>query len=220
MTSAIILAMHGAPPGDFPHSETAEMFGLHARLHGAQGPEREALGRRHDEIEERMREWPRTADNDPFWAASQELAEHMERESGLRVVAGFNEFCNPSIDDAIGLVVSGGANDVLVMTPMMTRGGEHSEVDIPDAIARAQKAHPGVDIRFAWPFDPEDVARGIRELKLRLDDAGGRAEISDACRQRALKKWSYRAVSDREVELYLDVLAPRNAAPGQEKGAS
>jgi len=159
MTSAIILAMHGALPGDFPQNETAEMFGLHARLHGAQGPEREALARRHDEIEERMREWPRTADNDPFWAASQELAEHLERESGLRVVAAFNEFCNPSIEDAIGLVVSGGAKDVLVMTPMMTRGGEHSEVDIPDAITRAQKAHPGVDIRFAWPFDPEDVAR-------------------------------------------------------------
>lgn len=158
MTSAIVLAMHGAPPRDFPHNETAEMFGLHARLHGAQGPERDALARRHDEIEARMREWPRTADNDPFWAASHELAEHMERVSGLRVVVGFNEFSNPSIEDAVGLLASGGARKVLVMTPMMTRGGEHSEVDIPAAIARAEETHPGLDIRYAWPFDPEEVA--------------------------------------------------------------
>jgi len=159
MTSAIVLAMHGSPPTDFPHSETAEMFGLHARLHGTQGLERDALARRHDEIETRMREWPRTPDNDPYWIASQELAEYLEREAGLRVVVGFNEFCNPSIEDAVALVVSGGATDVLVMTVMMTRGGEHSEADIPAAIARAQEAHPGVSIRYAWPFDPEEVAR-------------------------------------------------------------
>lgn len=158
MTSAIVLAMHGAPPQDFPHNETVEMFGLHARLHGAQGPERDALARRHDEIEGRMREWPRNADNDPFWAASQELAEHLELESGMRVVVGFNEFCNPSIEDAVALLISGGATMVLVMTPMMTRGGEHSELDIPAAIDRAKEAHPGIDIRYAWPFEPQEVA--------------------------------------------------------------
>jgi sirohydrochlorin cobaltochelatase len=158
MTTAIVLAMHGSPSKDFPHNETAEMFGLHARLHTVQGPEREALARRHDEIEKRMREWPRTAINDPYWAASQELAEYLGRESDMRVVVGFNEFCGPSIEDAVGLVVSGGADDVLVMTVMMTRGGEHSEADIPAAIARAKEAHPGVNIRYAWPFDPQEVA--------------------------------------------------------------
>ncbi|NIP37187.1 MAG: hypothetical protein GWN18_19690 [Thermoplasmata archaeon] len=158
MTSGIILAMHGAPPRDFPHEETAEMFGLHARLHGAGGPEMEAMARRHDEIEAHMREWPRTPDNDPFWAASQELAEHLERQSGLRTVVGFNEFCDPSIEEAVTHLVAGGVDEVLVMTPMMTRGGEHSEVDIPAALERAREAHPGVDIRFAWPFEPEDVA--------------------------------------------------------------
>ena len=70
------------------------------------------------------------------------------------------------------------------------------------------------------PADPEDVARGIRELKLRLNEADGRDTISDACRRRALQKWSYRAVSDREVELYLNALASCNTAGGQEKGTS
>jgi sirohydrochlorin cobaltochelatase len=150
--------MHGAPPTDFPHEEMAEMFALHARVHASSGPEVEAMARRHDEIEGRMREWPRTPDNDPFWAASQELAEHLERQSGVRVVVGFNEFCNPTIEDAVGLLAAGGAKEVLVMTPMMTRGGEHAERDIPGAIARAREAHPGLAISYAWPFDPEDVA--------------------------------------------------------------
>jgi len=47
---------------------------------------------------------------------------------------------------------------VLVMTPMMTRGGEHSEVDIPAAVQRAREAHPGLEVTYAWPFDPEEVA--------------------------------------------------------------
>ena len=163
MTSGIVLAMHGAPPRDSPHGETAEMFGLHARLHGAHGPEREALARRHDEIEARMREWPRTAENDPFWAASIDMAEHLERETGLRVVAGFNEFCGPTIEEAVNALVKGGAQRVVVTTPMMTRGGEHSERDIPAALQRSRDANPGVDIVFAWPFDMADVARFLAD---------------------------------------------------------
>ncbi len=158
MTSAILLAMHGAPPRDFPHHETAELFGLHARMHAVKGPERDGLARRHDEIEARMRSWPRTAENDPFWAASLELGELLERETGLRVVVGFNEFCGPSIEEAVDLLVRGGARRIVVTTPMMTRGGEHSEVDIPAAIHRAREAHPGVEMEYAWPFEPADVA--------------------------------------------------------------
>lgn len=158
MTSAILLAMHGSPPHDFPQGETAELFGLHARLHSAHGPEREGLVRRHDEIEARMRSWPRTAENDPFWAASLELGVLLERETGLRVVVGFNEFCGPSIEEAVDLLVHGGARRIVVTTPMMTRGGEHSEVDIPAAIQRARVAHPGVGMEYAWPFEPTDVA--------------------------------------------------------------
>ena len=70
------------------------------------------------------------------------------------------------------------------------------------------------------PADPEDVARGIRELKLRLNESDGRDEISDACRRRALQEWSYRTVSDREVEVYLNALASRNLAAEQEKDTS
>ncbi len=59
MTTVIVLAMHGAPPNDFPERETAELFGLHARLEHAHEPERAALEHRHAELDAKMRAWPR-----------------------------------------------------------------------------------------------------------------------------------------------------------------
>lgn len=48
---------------------------------------------------------------------------------------------------------------IIVVTPMMTRGGEHSEVDIPAMIKRAEARYPSVAIDYIWPFDPAQVAR-------------------------------------------------------------
>jgi hypothetical protein len=53
----IILAMHGAPPIDFPTNETVEMFNLHARLdHFAEG-ESLSLRERYDQMDAKMRAW-------------------------------------------------------------------------------------------------------------------------------------------------------------------
>jgi sirohydrochlorin ferrochelatase len=41
----------------------------------------------------------------------------------------------------------------------VTRGGEHSEVDIPNAVRRAQDRHPRIPIVYAWPFDASEVAQ-------------------------------------------------------------
>jgi glycosyltransferase involved in cell wall biosynthesis len=70
------------------------------------------------------------------------------------------------------------------------------------------------------PTDPADIARGIRTLKLRLNESQERDKISDACRRRAVRKWSYESVSDHEVELYLAALESSDSAAGQEKGNS
>lgn len=153
--TVIVLAMHGMPPRDFPPREAAEFFSLHAR------PPQEvdaALIRRMAALDAKMRSWPRTPDNDPFHAGSYELAAQLGRAAGLPVIVGFNEFCAPSMDDAFGQAVASGATRVIVMTPMMTRGGEHSEVDIPQAVQRAQERHRGVSFHYVWPFDPAAVA--------------------------------------------------------------
>ena len=159
MTTMIVLAMHGMPPTDFPKPETAELFGLHARLQHAGERERAALEPRYALLDAKMRTWPRTAQNDPFHAGSQELAAHLSRASGLEVFVGFNEFCAPGLDDVFAQVKARGADHVVVVTPMMTRGGEHSEIDIPNAIRRAQAQYPATVFDYVWPFPADQVAK-------------------------------------------------------------
>ncbi len=157
METAIVLAMHGAPPKDFPGQELSEFFGLHARVERADAKERAALAARYDELHARIRSWPRTDENDPFHAGSLAIAQALANSSGLEVILGFNEFCAPSLEEALGQAALE-CRRVIVVTPMLTAGGEHAGADIPAAIERARIRHPRVDFQYAWPFDPADVA--------------------------------------------------------------
>jgi len=158
MKAIVVLVMHGAPPKDFPEREMAELFSLNARLEGVAGVERVALERRRLELDAKMRAWPRTAQNDPFYAGSQELAAHLSEATGCEVILGFNEFCAPSLDDALSHAIGRGGAKVIVVTPMMTRGGQHAEVDIPAAVRNAQAQHPEIPIIYAWPFRISEIA--------------------------------------------------------------
>ncbi len=158
MKTTIILAMHGAPPNDFPRNETSELFSLHRRIEHAQGEEREKLEERFAELDAKMRAWPRTPQNDPFHAGSQDLAKHLSQAAGCDVIAGFNEFCAPSLGDALSQAIGQGAGKVIIITPMMTRGGEHSEKDIPAFTKSAQAQYPEIEIIYVWPFDISNVA--------------------------------------------------------------
>ena len=80
-----------------------------------------------------------------------------------RVFVGFNEFCAPTIEEAIDGAASCSPERIVVLTPMMTRGGEHSERDIPDAIAKSRKLHPGLEIVYAWPYDVSHVVGFLAE---------------------------------------------------------
>jgi len=157
--AVLVLAMHGAPPLDFPRSELQEFMALHGRVAHGDADTDESLRLRYLELEKKMRTWPRNAENDPFYAGSGELAQQLRQETGLEVILGFNEFCAPSIDEAIGLAASLEAETIVVVTPMMTRGGEHSEVEIAAAIERGRALYPGKKIIYAWPFAVEEVAR-------------------------------------------------------------
>jgi len=159
MKSSIVLAMHGAPPNDFPRREMAEMFSLRSRLgHSSDSAGGEAESR-YAELEARMRAWPRTAQNDPYHAASYELASQLSRLTECPVVVGFNEFCSPSLDEALNQAAVQADRRVVIITPMMTRGGEHSEVDIPAAVERARQRYPEIDFHYQWPFHVSEIAR-------------------------------------------------------------
>jgi sirohydrochlorin cobaltochelatase len=117
-----------------------------------------------------MRTWPRTAENDPFHAASQELAAQLSQETGCDVIVGYNEFCAPSLDEALDQAAARGAERIIVVTPMMTPGGEHAEEDIPATIRRAEERHPGVTFVYAWPIEVEDVAEFLAAQLRHLRD--------------------------------------------------
>jgi len=153
----VVLAMRGVPPADFPRQELGEYFTLHARFQHPAKVDEPGV-ERHEELEIKLRYWPRTEDNDPYHAASLELGRALSRAVGCEVVVGFNEFCAPGLDEALDLAAASGAKSVLVVTPLMTGGGELSERDIPAAVSRARERHAGRRIVYAWPFPVADVA--------------------------------------------------------------
>lgn len=158
MENVIVLAMHGSPPLDFPRQETMELFNLHARLEHSSASSADPLSVRFTQLDEKMRNWPRTTENDPFHGASLRLASEIEQATGFPVFVGFNEFCAPNLDQALEQAAQTKPERILVVTPMMTRGGEHAEVDIPQAIQRAQAQFPQVIFQYVWPFEPREIA--------------------------------------------------------------
>ena len=167
----IVLAMHGTPPNDFPKDEAAHFFRLHRQVHS--GEATEALKRRHDELEDKMRNWPRTSQNDPFFVESHNLGSQLKMETGYEVIVGFNEFCAPSLDDAFDQAVEKGASSIIVVTAMMVGGGKHAEVDIPAAIKRAQIKYPRILFYYVWPYETTSLAQFMNDhIKKFFQDAG------------------------------------------------
>ena len=163
MKTIIVLAMHGTPPRDSPKQELAEFFRLHSRVEEVKDINQKSLQDRYSFLENKLRHWPRNEQNDPFHAASQELAAHLREVSGYEVMVGYNEFCAPSLDEALQSAVDKGATKIVVATPMMTRGGEHTEKDIPAKIEEFSKRYQKIEIVYAWPFNTAQVARFLSE---------------------------------------------------------
>lgn len=153
---AVILVGHGGIASDTPQELIAELKRLEtARKRQGDGD----MSEREAELDRQVREWPRTPQNDPYQAGLEAVAEHLRPRLGERRLAiAYNEFCAPSIDQAIDALVAEGAKRITLLTTMFTRGGSHSELDIPAIVAAAGKRHPDVSIAYRWPFDLENVA--------------------------------------------------------------
>lgn len=110
-----------------------------------------------DSLDDEMRRWPRTADNDPYKAAVDGLAAKLSARLGRPVAVAYNEFCAPTIAQAFDQAVTAGVRRVVVVPTMLVRGNEHTEREIRGAVAEARERYPSVDIRYAWPFDEEQL---------------------------------------------------------------
>lgn len=158
MKTIIILAMHGSPPKDFPPRKLGEFFGLHARMESAPRSMDAAGRERYAELDQKIRSWKRTSENDPFYTGSLALASNLAETSELDTRLAFNEFCDPPLEAAIRQAAAEGAKRIVVVTPMMTAGGEHAEVEIPAELERLKAELEGIELVYAWPFNPHEVA--------------------------------------------------------------
>jgi sirohydrochlorin cobaltochelatase len=163
MQTIIVLAMHGTPPRDFPKTELAEFFRLRSRVEEIKMSNLKSLEDRYKLLNDKVKNWPRNRKNDPFHAASQELALRLSEATGHEVIVGYNEFCAPSLDEALESAADKKADKIIVATPMMTRGGEHAENEIPAKIAEFTKLHTQIEIAYAWPFDITQVSHFLAE---------------------------------------------------------
>lgn len=111
-------------------------------------------------LDERLRAHPRTPENDPYFQGLTRLGEALRPLlAGVELRLAFNEFCAPSLDEAIDHAVVDGAERVWVVSSMWTQGGVHAEEEIPETIEAARRRHPQLSIVYAWPFDAGEVAR-------------------------------------------------------------
>ena len=155
---AVVLIGHGAPATDCPPQLVGELMSLEWRAaSAAHGPHH--LEGRAKELDAEIRNWPRHAGNDPYQAGLERLAEALRPLLPTDLFAvGYNEFCRPSIAEAVGCVIRRGASRILVIPSMLTPGGVHSEQDIPQALDALRRTYPQLAIEYLWPFDLRQVA--------------------------------------------------------------
>ena len=156
--TAVVLIGHGAPATDCPPHLIGELMAL--EWHGSQPSDGHHRSQgRAAALDAKIREWPRHDGNDPYKAGLERLAAALRPLLPTKLFAiGYNEFCRPTIAEAIDEVICQGAARVVVLPTMLTPGGVHSERDIPRALDDVRRAHPDVAIEYLWPFDLASVA--------------------------------------------------------------
>ena len=151
----VILVGHGAIPKDYPRELVTKLKTLEARrrANGAE-PTAEEL-----DLDRRIRQWPRTAENDPYQAGLEALSAHLKALlHGEHFAIAYNEFCAPTVEEAVEQMSQAGITAITVVPSMLTPGGSHSEIEIPESLERLRVRYPHIDVRYAWPFDLPTVA--------------------------------------------------------------
>ena len=153
--TAVVLVGHGAVPKDYPRDQIMRLKALESRRQSTgAAPTTEEIG-----LDEHVRSWPRTPSTDPYQVGLETLAASLvPLLPNVLFKLAYLEFCAPTLEDIVAEMVEAGATTILVAPSMLTPGGVHSEVDIPDILARLRERYPTVTLRYAWPFDMTRVA--------------------------------------------------------------
>jgi sirohydrochlorin cobaltochelatase len=160
----VVLVGHGGIPKDCPQDLVTKLKRLEAQRRAAkQPPSQEEM-----DLDRQIRRWPRTAATDPYQsglvAVADALRPHLD---GVLFGLAYNEFCAPTLEEAVEDLIAQGATQITVATTMFTPGGSHSEVEIPEILEHLRPRYPGVELRYAWPFDLHLVAKMLAAQLLR-----------------------------------------------------
>ncbi len=152
---AVILVGHGGLPSNIP-GETVEKF---MRLHKARIKTGGDATSQEVELDNTIRKWKRTPDTDPYKYGIEKLASRMEPFlEGFIVRTAYNEFCYPTIKEAVEQLAKENVSEIVLVTTMITRGGSHSEREIPEELTDLKREFEDIDIQYAWPFDIDAFA--------------------------------------------------------------
>ena len=155
MRKYTILVGHGAVPKDAPKSLVEEFKRLEKTSPGSSELR---------EVDGKLRNWPRTSQTDPYKEGLEKIAESLQkRMPSHSVLEAYNEFCSPSLEEALELAARQGAESITVIPTMFTRGGIHSETEIPEIIEKFSKERPQILTNYVWPFDLETIATMLAE---------------------------------------------------------
>ena len=155
LKKAVILVGHGGLPSDMPSEIVEKFMRIHKGRIKAGGP----ITEQEIELDTSIRKWERTPENDPYKSGLESLASHMEPMlDGHILKTAYNEFCYPAIEDAVGELANENVTKIIIVTTMITRGGSHSEIEIPEELKALRQKHSNIDIQYAWPFDIDAFA--------------------------------------------------------------
>jgi len=159
-TRGVILVGHGGIPKGCSQELVTKLKRLEAQRRAAMmPPSPEEI-----ELDAKIRHWPRTPETDPYKSGLEAVAAQLRANLGEVLFAvAYNEFCAPTLEESVEELIKQGAMHITVTTTMFTPGGSHSEVEIPEIIDQLRKQHPGIVLRYAWPFDLKLVAKTLAE---------------------------------------------------------
>jgi sirohydrochlorin cobaltochelatase len=90
------------------------------------------------------------------------------------VDGGFIELSLPSVADAVSRLISAGRDGPrpIVAVPLMLTAAGHGKGDIPAALARELRRHPGLSYRYGRPLGPHPVLQDLLEARIGAALAG------------------------------------------------
>jgi sirohydrochlorin cobaltochelatase len=156
----VVLVGHGGIAKDCPGELVSKLKRLEAQRRAAGTiPSAEE-----QELDATIRRWPRTPATDPYRTGLEAVGAALRPLlNGALFALAYNEFCTPSVAEAIEDLIRQGATHITVVTTMFTPGGAHSEIEIPEILHGLRARHPEIGIQYAWPFDASTIAQILNE---------------------------------------------------------